>query len=309
MRRAGAILAALALAACVGRVPETPMRYIDAHSHILPELSAAAEVAMLRDAGLARVVIMSPDPEALSAMTAVGDGFVVPFISIARLPTMTGYRLNGDSAAQFAAIHDAGMACGFGELPTRVEPRGDASDAAALLHPHRLAIYREAHRRRLSVNMHVSLDSAATIAAVEQIARDHSKMSLVLAHAGWNADAATIGSLMDRHANLHADLSVRLDPVAGWAIPGASVVTPALTSILTNDGLLQPEWRALILSHPDRFLFGMDITSAGGGRAEQARLLMATARTALGALPRRVEAAVAHGNVERMIARCGGTAQ
>ncbi len=307
--RGAVALGLLAVAACAGRGSDAPMRYIDAHSHILPEMSAAAEVAMLRDAGLARVVIMSPDQEGLSAMTAAGAGFVVPFISIARLPNMVGYRLDGDSAARFVAFHDAGAACGFGELPTRIEPRGDTSDAAALLHPHRLAIYREADRRGLSVNMHVSLDSPETIAAVEKIARGNPRMQLVLAHAGWNAAAATIGGLMDRHANLHADLSVRLDPAGGWALPGASAATPAQISILTVEGQLQPDWRALILRHSDRFLFGMDITSAGGGRAGQARLLMETARKALGALPRRVEAAVAHGNIERMIARCGAAAQ
>ena len=111
MNTRAAILAALALTGCAGRQPAAPVRYIDAHSHILPEMPAAAEVAMLRDAGLARVVIMSPDPAALHDITAAGDGFVIPFISIARLPAMSGYRLDADSAANMAATQAAGARC------------------------------------------------------------------------------------------------------------------------------------------------------------------------------------------------------
>ncbi|MCP3729864.1 amidohydrolase [Sphingomonas sp. MG17] len=302
--RMTALILAVALAGCAGREPLAPMRYIDAHSHILPDMPAAAEVAMLREAGLAQVVIMSPDPAGLREITAAGRGFVVPFISIARLPDMAGYRLGADSAARFAELHAAGAVCGFGELPTRIEPATDPSDAAALLHPHRMAIYREADRLGLPVNMHIGLDAPETIAAVERIASGHPRMTLVLAHTGWSAGAATIGRLMDAHANIHADLSVRLDPAAGWPSPGGGAAVPAKITILDADGVVRPDWRALILRHPNRFMFGMDITSAGGGRAGQAKLLLATARNALGQLPRKVEAAVAHGNAERMIAGC-----
>jgi predicted TIM-barrel fold metal-dependent hydrolase len=302
--RAAFVLAACALAGCAGREPPAPMRYIDAHSHILTDIPADAEVAMLRQAGVAGVVIMSPDPAALQAMRQADGGFVVPFVSIARLPEMAGYRLGADSAARLAELSEAGTVCGFGEIPTRIEPVTDASDAAALLHTHRMAIYREANRRGLPVNLHIDLNAPETIAAVERIAVANPRMKLVLAHGGWSADAATIARLMDAHVNIHADLSVRLDPAGGWTLPGAAAPVPAKITILDVAGAIRPEWRALILRHADRFMFGMDITTTGSGRGSQASLLVATARKALGQLPRGVEAAVAHGNIERMLARC-----
>ncbi|MCX8477828.1 MAG: amidohydrolase family protein [Sphingomonas sp.] len=305
MRAAAPVLTALALAGCAHSGASPAVRYVDAHSHILAEMHAEDEIAMMRRAGLAGVVIMSPDPEALARIVAVDPGFVTPFVSIARTRDMKGIRLDDDSAARFAALHAAGAICGFGEIPTRLEPNPEPSDAAAIANAFRTRIYAEADRLRVPVNVHVSLENPEVVAAVERAVAAYPGMKLILAHSGWSAEAGLIGRLLAAHPNLYADLSVRLGPAEGWPAPGTSgPALPNRISILGADGALLPEWRALIEHFPDRFLFGLDITSTGSGRAHHIDELMAASRHALGQLPRGVEHAVSHGNIERLLKGC-----
>lgn len=300
-----ALLAACGLAGCASANAkagaEPVIRYVDAHSHVVPAMTAAQELAMFRNAGLAGAVIMNPDPIVLAEFAKEGPGYVTPFVSLARLNQMTGLRLDANSAAAFAALDDVGSVCGFGELPTRLEGANGVADAVSLASPYRQAIYDLANTRGRPVNIHVSLETPEVIAAVEAIVATRPRMQLILAHAGWVADAATIGRLMEAHPNLYADLSVRLDPAAGLSEAGRPEVQNGI-SILQADGSLRPEWRAVIERFPDRFMFAMDIT--GTERPAYIRELLATARTAFAALPPDVETALAHGNIERLIGNC-----
>lgn len=293
-----ALLASCGLASCA---TEPRVRYVDAHSHVVPNMTTAQELAMFRDAGLDAVVIMNPDPTTLEDFAKEGAGYATPFVSLARLNQMTGLRLDASSAAAFAELDDAGAICGFGELPTRLEGANGVSDAMSLASPYRQAIYDLANARGRPVNIHVSLETPEVIAAVEGIVATRPGMQLILAHAGWVADAGTIGRLMDAHPNLYADLSVRLDPAGGLAGAGRPAVQNSI-SILQADGSLQAEWKALIERFPDRFMFAMDIT--GTERPVYIRELLATARTAFIPLSPDVEKALAHGNIERLVGAC-----
>jgi hypothetical protein len=280
--------------------------FVDAHSHVLPNMTPAQEIAMFRDAGLSHVVIMDPEPTTLAAFVAEGAGYVTPFVTVARLNAIAGLRLDADTATVFAGLADTGAVCGFGELPTRLEQDAGLSDVASLTNPRRQSIYDAAEARGLPLNVHLSLETPEVIAAIEEIAARHPHMTLVLAHAGVVADAALIGRLMAAHPNIQADLSMRLDRVGGWPEPGKTgPVVDGKGSILLADGSLQPEWRALIERYPDRFMFGMDLSRTE--RPTWIRELVATARTALAPLPIAVQHAVAHGNVEALTRGCAGS--
>lgn len=283
----GAILALSLLA--------EPVPYVDAHSHLLTVISPDEEITLFRAAGLAGVVIMYPDVEALEGVAKRNPGYVIPSVSVARTPQMKGLRLGPETAKTFARLRADGAVCGFGELPTRYDPNPYPSDAASFTAPERQAIYAVAEASRTPVSVHVSLEGPEVIAAVETVAAAHPDMPLILAHAGWVADAALIERLLAAHPNLYADLSIRLDP--------ARADNPNLKlSILTPEGALKPEWRALIERFPDRFLFAMDVTEANRhGRIPE---LLAAARQAFAPLPRTVEHTVAHGNIQRLTAAC-----
>ena len=298
-----ALLVSAGLAGCAGMSGAAPVRYVDAHSHVVPNMTTAQEISLFRETGVDRVVIMSPEPAVLRDFSQQGAGYVTPFVSLARLNQMTGLRLDAGSASAFAALDASGEVCGFGELPTRLEGANGVSDAVSLANPYRVAIYDLANARGLPVNIHVSLETPEVIAAVAAIVATRPAMQLILAHAGWVADAETIGRLMQAHPNLYADLSVRLDPTGGFPASGERPAVQNSISILQPDGTLQPEWRVLIERFPDRFMFAMDVT--GMERPVHIRELLATARKAFAPLPRDVEAALAHGNIERLIGACG----
>lgn len=301
-------LVLLAIAGCATTQPAAaPVPYIDAHSHVLPDYSLEAEAALMREAGLAGFVLMDPRTDMLRQVRPGNEGYASASLSIARLPQMPGLRLGPDSASAMTAAIDQGFACGFGEIPTRIVPRAEASDAEALVAPDRMAIYRAANTRGVPVNLHVDIANPEVEAAISSIAREHPRARIVLAHAGWSAPAQTIARLMDAHPNIMADLSVRLDPAGGLpASPlAAGSMPPGAGSIITfvrADGSLEPEWRDLLVRHSDRFLFAMDLTEHE--RPRFARLLLETARKALSPLGARVENAVAHGNIERLFAGC-----
>ena len=307
MQRMTTLAAAVALAGCATTRPApADIRFLDAHSHIVAGMDVDAEIARFREAGLAGVVIMDPDPAAIEALAKRYPDYVVPFISAARSPEMKGLKLNAETASRYAGLYAQGRACGFGEIPTRLVPNPDPSDAIAIANPFRRQVYAAANAHGVVVNVHVSLETPAVIAAVDRVAGDYPRMKLVLAHAGWSADSDTIGRLMAAHPNLYADLSVRLDPAAGWPAPGtAGPPVPNGITILQADGSIKPDWRALIERFPDRFLFGMDVTGMGTDRVDHIPELLATAQRALGPLPPGVQNAVAHGNLERLLNGCG----
>jgi hypothetical protein len=297
MRALALGLAALAVASSGVARPAPPVRYIDAHSHFNGSMPVGEIISRMRAAGLSAVVIMHPEVAELRATTNANPGFVVPFVSVARIPAMRGIRLSPATAPTMAGLETEGAVCGFGEIPTRIEPRTEADDAAALRAPDREAIYWLADSQRVPVNLHVSLSSASTVAAIEDIAAKYPHAPITLAHAGWEADAALIGRLMDTHPNIFADLSMRLDH------PASAGTDTARITIVGADGQLKADWAKLIVRHKTRFMFGLDIS--GEQRPLMIAALVADGRAILGHLPRRVEEAVAHGNIERLTARCG----
>ena len=105
------------------------------------------------------------------------------------------------------------------------------------------------------------------------------KSKIIWAHAGMSSNAAAVGALMDKHANLWADLSFRYGDVA----PG---------------GTLDPAWRALLIRHADRFMLGSDTYTTS--RWEQVVSMAAEARRFLQQLPPDVADKIATKNIERL---------
>jgi hypothetical protein len=90
-----------------------------------------------------------------------------------------------------------------------------------------------------------------------------------------------VGRLLDRYPKLWVELALRFDVAPG--------------------GNLDPEWRALFLRHPDRFMVGTDTwtTSRWDSLVEEAR----ATRRWLGQLPRDVADQIAYRNGERLFGR------
>lgn len=131
----------------------------------------------------------------------------------------------------------------------------------------------------LAVERNIYLHAHSDDAAVETLFAIEPRARIIWAHAGMSSGAKAVGAMMDRHRSLWADLSYRYGDVA----PG---------------GTLDPEWKALFLRHPDRFMLGSDTWTTS--RWESVPATADEARRFLGQLPRDVAEKIAYQNIERL---------
>jgi Amidohydrolase len=75
-------------------------------------------------------------------------------------------------------------------------------------------------------------------ATIEKLLTAYPDVRMLWAHAGMSSSAATVQKLLDRYPKLWVELALRTDVAPG--------------------GTLDPEWRAVFLRYPDRFLVGTD---------------------------------------------------
>ena len=131
----------------------------------------------------------------------------------------------------------------------------------------------------IAVQRNLYLQAHSDDAAVIELFAIEPRSKIIWAHAGMSSGAAAVGALMDKHANLWADLSYRYGDVA----PG---------------GTLDPAWRALLIRHADRFMLGSDTWTTG--RWEQVVGMAAEARRFLQQLPPDVADKIATKNIDRL---------
>lgn len=112
-------------------------------------------------------------------------------------------------------------------------------------------------------------------------------VKIIWAHAGFDTPDV-VGRMMDTYENLWADLSLRefgtLDDVG----------------IADAEGI-NPQWKALFLRHPDRFMVGSDTWNVQ--RWLGLKSIIDENRIWLGALPKDVADQIAHQNGERLFGR------
>jgi len=130
-----------------------------------------------------------------------------------------------------------------------------------------------AMRENLFMQAHCDEAAVVGLFAVEP------RLKVIWAHAGMSASASTVRALVERHPTLIVELSLRNGDVA----PG---------------GTLDPDWRALFMKHPDRFILGTDTWMTA--RWEALPASVAEQRSYLGQLPRDVAEQIAFKNADRL---------
>lgn len=191
---------------------------------------------------------------ALDATRAAGVT-VVPFVRLYRnRADYSGWFADPSIATmvdtELAASTPAGPYRGLGEFHLYDSANADGPVARQLM--------QLAAARGLVVLAHVD------DVAIEKLMAHAPKAKLVWAHTGiGGTPVARVQALLQRHPTLMGELSYR---------PG-----------LTEGGRLSPEWRALMLAHPQRFLIGSDTWV--NARWQYYEGLMAEARRWLGELP------------------------
>jgi amidohydrolase family protein len=115
-------------------------------------------------------------------------------------------------------------------------------------------------------------------ATVESVLTTYPTTRVLWAHAGMSASARRVAELVDRYPQLWVELALRSD--------------------VASDGTLDPEWRALFMRHPDRFLVGTDTWTTS--RWESVRDASDAVQVWLQQLPREVAEQIAWKNGDRL---------
>jgi hypothetical protein len=286
----GALLATIVLAACTTssvapsatvtptasaaiatRAPSTdPVALFDAHVHYSADARQRFTIdevlAILSEAGVRRALVSSTPDDGTIALYERAPEIVIPILRPYRGPGEIGtWTRDGTVVAYLASRYRQGVHRGIGEF--HLGP-GEAD----------LPVVRQVVA--MAVREDLVLHAHADARAIEELLRIDPRARVLWAHAGLGENAAAVGALVDRYPRLVVELALRSD------------VAP--------EGRLDPEWRALFLRHPDRFMYGTDtwVPERWNALVDSAE----SARTWLRGLPEDVARAIAYGNAERVFA-------
>jgi predicted TIM-barrel fold metal-dependent hydrolase len=216
---------------------------IDAHSHLPSAAAIDAYVAAMKRHDVSKVVLLGVgglqknDPALIASATRKYPDRVVPGVPLAD-PT------RDDAAGTLEAALRKIDARAIGEVHLRQVGRRTVDRDPG--HPAFGRVLELAAARRLPVVIHFELTDAAA-QSLDRALAAHRTATVVLAHAG-EGPPVRLDWLLDRNPNLMADLS-------GMHFQRR----PALA---TEEGPLDPGWKALIEKYPDRFLMGLDVWAA-----------------------------------------------
>jgi amidohydrolase family protein len=219
---------------------------------------------MLAQAGVRRALVSStPDDGTLKLYDRAPTG-IVPFLRPYRTrEDMSGWTRDPGVQAYVEERLKRGIYRGIGES------HFGAADVGA---PVVKRFAELAAAQKLFLQCHIDETT------VEKMLTAYPDTRILWAHAGMSSSAATVGRLLDRYPMLWVELALRSDVAPG--------------------GTLDPEWRAVFLRHPERFMVGTDtwVTS----RWQSLRESMSAVQDWLRQLPRDVAEKIAHGNGDRL---------
>lgn len=242
---------------------------VDAHAHYTAAdanmLTPAAVMSRLDAAGVRRLVVTSAPPELAQQLYRQDPARVIPLLGV--------YDQGRDKADW---MHDRG-------LPIR---------AAAALKTGHWAGIGELHLFAKDAGNPVFAELVRLAAAHELVLMIHGDPAVVRrafalapgvrvlwAHLGTEPRPEILEGMLVRHPNLWIDTSVRDERIA-------------------PDGKLRPEWRALFLRHPKRFLVAVDTFSTN--RWQHYEEVVGRIRAWTEPLPEAVKANLMHDNAMRL---------
>lgn len=284
MGRALAAAAALCLGACAA-----PGGFDDAHVHLN---DPAMQLALMAEHGVERAVVFwgrRSDNAAVLAAAAAHPGRFVPFASVS--PERGAYRRLWERddprlLDELDALLATGRFRGIGEISVAHDAAaGFAATAFSPLSDTMRGIMALAGRHRVPVMVHCE---AARMEELSRLAQAFPDVPLIWAHGGYTG-VADARAMLERHPNLHYELSART-----WPRHPRSAAYP----IVGADGAIEPAWLALIESMPGRFLAGTD---ASHHSAASERMKHESVRAFLDQLSAGAREEVARGVLRRLL--------
>jgi Amidohydrolase len=251
--------------------PDDRIEIFDAHLHYnwepRPLLTLEQVLKLFRDNKVTGILATSRPNDGTHALmeSLAPDLQIVPFIR--------PYRVRSDISSWFtdSTIFDLvseefkrGYYRGLGEF--HLSGRAPASEGV------RKAV-------NFAVEHDLFLHAHGDDEMVEIMMGHNPKAKIIWAHTGFALPTERVAQLLEKYPNLWGELSYR-------------------SGIVTGDGKLSDEWRALFTRYPDRFLIGSDTWINERWTAYSA--IMTQYRAWLVQLPRETANRIAHGNARML---------
>ena len=223
--RACAVAIVLLACALAARAAELPI--FDAHLHYSHDawdsVPPPQAIALLRKAGVKRALVSSSNDDGNQRLYAEAPDLIVP--------SLRPYRSRGDVSTW---VRDD-------SIIAYLEPRLKKYRYAAIGEFHLYGADADLPVPRRMVQLareyKLYLHAHSDIDAVERLYKQDPGARILWAHSGFERPDQ-VREMLKKHKNLWCDLAFRTDYAAG--------------------GKASPEWRALFIEFPDRFLLGTD---------------------------------------------------
>ena len=243
----------------------------DAHLHYRPAVAehfGISDVARTLASNEVRsAIVMSPEDDLIRRLKAGTDTRIVPFLEVSqRLGKKMDWMHVEDLGDRIARMLDASEVKwhGMGEFHILADDRFGPGLEQLL----DLAVARD-----LTIMIH------GDPAVIDHAYATHPEVRILWAHAGSYAYPPLVRDYLERHPRMNMDLSMR-------------------NPRINPDGQIDDDWFELFLTHPDRFMIGVDTFTAT--RWAQYTRLKDETRAWLAQLPEDVARAIAFENGERL---------
>jgi hypothetical protein len=253
----------------LGLAQEMPM--FDAHIHYSQSdwdtLTPQQVLALLERAGMPRALVSSTPDDGTLKLYEADPQRIIPFLR--------PYRTRGDMGGWHS---DPAVQAYVEERLKRGIYRGIGEFHLSAADVDKPVVKRFAElAAKQGIFLHAHVDEVA----VEKLLTLYPDVKILWAHAGMSSPVGEVRRIVEGFPRVWVELSLRADVASG--------------------GTLNPEWRALFLRHPDRFMVGTDTwtTSRWQSLVDEAK----ATRRWLGQLPRDVAEQIAYRNGERLFGR------
>ena len=215
----------LIIAASPAAAAELPV--FDAHIHYSHDawdtVPPAQAIALLRKAGVTRALVSSSNDDGNQRLYAAAPDLILPSLRPYRTRADVGSWFREDAIVTYLEDHLRRYRCvAIGESHLY----GENADLPV---PRRMVQLAQQHN--LLLHAHSDVD------AIERLFRQYPGARILWAHSGFDGPER-IREMLKRYPNLWCDLAFRNDQASG--------------------GKVDPEWRALFIEYPGRFMLGTD---------------------------------------------------
>ena len=262
-----ALLFSTALMAAERVEPHGNLPIFDAHIHyshdVWDALPPKEAIQRLRNIGITRAMVSSTSDEGTQRLYRADPNFVIPVLRPYRKRGTLKTWMHDESVIPYLKerlVRNHYVAIGEFHIDGEQAKLPVIRDIVRLANKHQLIL-------------HIHSDAKA----IEYIFMQDPNARILWAHAGFEY-AYVVKELMDKHANLWADLSFRRE--------------------IFNNGRFLPDWQPLLTEHANRFLLGIDTYEPD--RWLRINTVMQWQRQLLAALPKEIAEKIAFQNGERV---------